>query len=270
MPPAYFLAISGGGDNGAFGSGLLAGWSAAGTRPTFKVVTGTSAGALIAPFAFLGPDYDDVIEQVSTTLRPEHVLDARNALVALLASDGMADSSPLARLVARYVTPELLAAIAREYSKGRFLQISTTDLDAGRGVQWNMGAIAASNAPGALELFRKIMVASTSIPGAVSPVMIDVEAEGRHYQEMHVDGGVSTQVVTYPTRMFDALGKAGVRVDREVRIYVIRNGRPEPEWADTPRTTADIARRAISTLALQMERDGKVRLHAVEQADLVG
>ena len=123
--------------------------------------------------------------------------DRRNVFVGL-ASDGMADSEPLARLIAKYVTPETLAAIAAEYSKGRALQIATTDLDSGRPVIWNMGAIAASQAPGALQLFRKIMIASASIPGVVSPVLFDVEVDGQRYQEMHVDGGVISPDVRLP------------------------------------------------------------------------
>jgi len=197
LPPASLLAISGGGDRGAFAAGLLVGWTASGTRPEFRVVTGISAGALIAPFVFLGPQYDDVLRSVFTSVRSEDVFHRRSLIIGL-ATDGMADSEPLSRLVAEYVTPQILAAVAEEYAKGRALEIGTTDLDAGRPVTWNMGAIAASGAPGALELFRKIMVASTSIPGEVSPVMIDVEADGRHFQEMHVDGGVITQVFLYP------------------------------------------------------------------------
>ncbi len=248
LPAAHVLAISGGGDNGAFGAGLLAGWTASGMRPQFMLVTGVSAGALIAPFAFLGSDYDDVIVKVATSLSAREVFRPRNTLAGLLASDGMADSTPLQNILKRYVTSEVLAAVAREYRKGRYLQISTTDLDSGRAVQWNMGAIAASGAPGALELFRKVMIASTSIPGVVSPVMIDVEARGRHYQEMHVDGGVITQVVTYPTHALDELRNLGVPTNREVHVYVIRNGRVEPEPIRTARSTVSIGNRALSQL----------------------
>jgi predicted acylesterase/phospholipase RssA len=91
----------------------------------------------------------------------------------------MADSKTLSRLVAKHVTPEVLAAIASEYAKGRALQLGTTDLDSGRSVTWSMGAIASSQAPGALDLFRNVMIASMSIPGAVSPVMIDVDVDGK-------------------------------------------------------------------------------------------
>src|SRR5467141_3948971 len=165
-----WLAISGGGSDGAYGAGVLTGWSESGLRPEFKVVTGVSAGALIAPFAFLGPRYDEIVRTVATTAGPNSIFRRRNTLVGL-SSDGMASNEPLTKLIEKYITPEILAAIAREYARGRVLQIGTTDLDAGRAVTWNMGAIASSSAPGAFELFRKIMVASRSIPGAVSPVM---------------------------------------------------------------------------------------------------
>jgi len=248
LPPVYLLGISGGGDDGAFAAGLLAGWSVHGDRPEFKVVTGISAGALIAPFAFLGPRYDDVVRRVATTVNREDIFHTRNSLVGL-ASDGMADSKPLARLLAKYVTPELLAEIAQECGNGRVLQIGTTDLDAGRAVTWNMCAIASSHAPGAPELFGNIMIASASIPGAVSPVMIDVEVDGKHFQEMHVDGGVITQVFLYPSRILPELAKAtGAPLNREVRAYVIRNGKLQPEWSDTRRRTLSVGARAISAL----------------------
>ncbi len=130
IPPMNLLAISGGGDDGTFAAGLLVGWTAHGTRPEFKVVTGISAGALVAPFAFLGTQYDGVIQRIATSLGPNDVFHSRNVLTRL-ASDGMADSKPLSRLVAKHVTPEILATIASEYAKGRVLQIGTTDLDSG-------------------------------------------------------------------------------------------------------------------------------------------
>jgi predicted acylesterase/phospholipase RssA len=161
----------------------------------------------------------------------------------------MSTSAPLRRLIKKYVTPELLAQIAKEYDKGRALEIATTDLDAGRQVIWNMGAIASSSTPGALELFRNIMIASISIPGAVSPVMIDVEVDGKRYQEMHVDGGVIAQLFAYPPRAVAALEMAtGKPLNRSLRVYVIRNGRLDPDWIDTPRRTLAIGRRAIDSL----------------------
>ena len=269
MPPMNFLAISGGGDNGAFAAGVLSGWTASGTRPEFKVVTGISAGALIAPFAFLGPAYDDVIRKVATSLRPRAVFRARNRVTGLL-SDGMASSAPLRQIVAHYVTPELLAEVAREHAKGRALQIATTDLDAGRQVTWDMGAIAARGTPEALELFRNIMIASTSIPGAVSPVMIAVEVGSKHYQEMHVDGGVITQLFAYPSHAMAELEKAtGTPLNRSVHLFVIRNGRLDPEWSATPRRTLSIGGRAISAL-IQAEGVGDVyRIYRTAHQDRV-
>jgi predicted acylesterase/phospholipase RssA len=267
LPPANLLAISGGGDAGVFAAGLLVGWSTQGTRPEFKVVTGVSAGALIAPFAFLGPQYDDVIQRVATSLGRNDVFHPRNALLGL-ASDGMASSEPLARLVARYVTPQILAAVAEQYAKGRVLMIGTTDLDSGRPVTWNMGAIAGSEAPGALELFRRVMIASTSVPGAVSPVMIDVDVEGRHFQEMHVDGGVITQVFLYPPRSLAELQRAtGKPFRRELHVYVIRNGKLEPEWSGTQRRTLSIGARSIRALIQTQGNNDLDRIYHTAQQD---
>jgi Patatin-like phospholipase len=267
MPPAHVLAISGGGDAGAFAAGLLAGWSAHGTRPPFRLVTGVSAGALIAPFAYLGPSYDEVIRTVATSIGPNDVFDRRIALAGL-ASDGMADSRPLAGLVAKYVTTETLAAIAAEYAEGRALQIATTDLDSGRPVIWNMGAIAASQMPGALQLFRKIMVASASIPGVVSPVLFDVEVDGKQYQEMHVDGGVIAQTYVYPRHIFEEWERAtGKPFKREIHVYVVLNGRMLPEWAATKRRTLAIGNRAIRTLVQAQGIGDVARIYATALQD---
>jgi hypothetical protein len=267
LPPASLLAISGGSDAGAFAAGILVGWTAYGNRPEFKVVTGISAGALIAPFAFLGPRYDDLLRRAFTSIRSEDIFHRRNMLVGL-ASDGMADSEPLSRLVAEYITPQILAQVAEEYAKGRVLEIGTTDLDAGRPVTWNMGAIAASDAPGALELFRKIMIASTSIPGEVSPVMIDVDVDGKHFQEMHVDGGVISQVFLYPPRILAEMHRAtGRPYRRELHAYVIRNGRLEPEWSDTERHTVSIGERAIDALIQTQGINDLQRIYQTAQRD---
>jgi predicted acylesterase/phospholipase RssA len=189
LPPVYFLAVSGGGDNGAFGAGLLNGWTETGTRPEFKLVTGVSTGALIAPFAFLGPDHDGTLKRFYTTLAPSDILEMRS-LLAAITSDALADNAPLWQLVENVVDQALLDAIAAEYNdKGRLLLVATVDLDARQSVLWNMTKIAASDDPKALELFRSVMIASAAIPGTFPPVMIDVELDGQAYQEMHVDGG---------------------------------------------------------------------------------
>src|SRR5260370_5399094 len=227
LAPAGFLAISGGGDFGAFGAGLLIGWTEHGQRPEFKLVTGVSAGALIAPFAFLGPTYDDVLRTVCSSLGPRDVYHPRN-LLAAFSSDAFADNSPLAAIIAKYVTRDLLVSVAREYAKGRLLLIGTTNLDSRQPVVWNMGEIASSTDPRALDLFRKLMLASTAIPGIFPPVMIDVEVDGKRYQEMHVDGGVMTQVFLSPPTLVHELNDPTGPYARKQHAYVIRNGRVEP------------------------------------------
>lgn len=247
MPAAQLLAVSGGGDNGAFGAGLLLGWTETGTRPEFKVVTGISTGALIAPFAFLGPAYDQQLREVYTEISPEDVQEPRG-LVDVIFGESAADNAPLRELVARYATTEMLQAIAEEYEKGRLLLIATTNLDAQRPVVWNIGEIAKSAHPGALELFQNVLVASAAIPGAFPPVMLDVEVDGVLHQEMHVDGGAISQVFIYPPSVNIEETSEALGVQRERILYVIRNARLDPEWAEVERRTLNIAGRAIATL----------------------
>ena len=270
LPPINFLAVSGGGDDGAFGAGLLVGWTETGTRPEFKGVTGISTGALIAPFAFLGPEEDDTLREVYTMIGPANILKPRG-LLAAITDDGMADNSPLLELISRHVNAEFLARIAREYQeKGRLLLIGTTNLDARRPVIWNMGAIAvaARDNPKALDLFRKILLASAAIPGAFPPTMIDVEANGRPYQEMHVDGGAMAQVFLYPPRMFDLIRQQGSKVPPRARnVYVIRNARLDPNWAVVERSTLSIVGRAISSLIQTQGLGDLYRIYLTAQQD---
>lgn len=247
LPPADFLAISGGGQNGAFTAGLLCGWTAAGDRPTFKVVTGISTGALIAPFAFLGPEYDETLRRTYTQVRTSDILTPRNMLAAVF-NDALADNRPLWRLLESLVDQKLVDAIAAEHAKGRVLVIGTTNLDARRAVIWNITAIAASGHPRALELIRSIMIASAAIPAAFPPVFIEVEAAGKTYHEMHVDGGAMTQVFLYPPSLKLKDESAAAGITRTRRAYVIRNARLDPEWAQTERRTLKIAARAIDAL----------------------
>ena len=172
IPKTYGLTLSGGGDNGAFGAGLLVGWSKHGDRPPFKLVTGVSTGALIAPFAFLGSKYDDRLRDVYTTLDKSKVYRERLLPVAAIAQDALSDTDPLYYTISSYLDEQLLSEIAAEYQKGRLLVIQTTDLDAGRPVLWNIGAIAASGHPEALNLIRKILLASAAIPAAFPRGMV--------------------------------------------------------------------------------------------------
>jgi len=261
--PTTFLAVSGGGSNGAFGAGLLCGWTDAGTRPEFTVVTGISTGALIAPFAFLGPAYDEQLRKSFTDVTTKDILKKRSLLKGLF-SDAMADNAPLARMISRQFDEAVLEEIASEYEKkGRVLLIGTTNLDAERGVVWNMGAIAASDHPRKLELFQQIVLASTAIPAIFPPVMLDVEVDGRQHHEMHVDGGTVREVFLYPPSFVAPVHRGGV--DRELRAYIIRNSQVGPRWKNVERRTLGIAQRAIESL---VETQGVGNLYEIYVAAL--
>jgi hypothetical protein len=266
LPSLELLAISGGGDKGAFGAGLLTGWTASGMRPSFKAVTGVSTGALIAPFAFLGPEYDKVLEEVYTTISPEDVARPRS-IIAAIQNDGMADNEPLWALISKYVDERLLAAIAAEHEKGRILLIGTTDLDARQPVVWNVGNIATSGSSGALELFRSILLASAAIPGAFPPTLVNVDVDGKRYQEMHVDGGASAQVFLYPPSLTQVAARMGEGMVRRGSVYVIRNAALAPTWVPVERRTIDIAARAIDSLITTQGFGDLYRIYATTQQD---
>jgi hypothetical protein len=263
---ADYLAISGGGSNGAFGAGLLVGWTATGKRPRFEVVTGISTGALSAPFAFLGPKYDGDLTRMYTSIDTRDIMVKKGVLQGLM-GDSMADNAPLRKLVARYVTPQLLADIAAENAKGRRLFIGTTNIDAQRPVVWDMTAIAASDNPEKLPLFREILVASAAIPGVFPPEMIKVTADGKLFDEMHVDGGTATQVFLMPggnsLRDVDkALGQS-----RSRSVYIIRNGSFAPQYKKMEASTLAIASRSIDTLILNQGIGDVYRMYTDAKRD---
>jgi Patatin-like phospholipase len=266
LPPASYLAISGGGDDGAYGAGFLNGWSQTGTRPQFKLVTGISTGALTAPFAFLGKDYDPELKLLYTSVSQKDILAKRNLYSAVF-GDAMADTTPLYRLIKKYVTQEMLNQIAMEYEKGRLLFIGTTNLDAERPVVWNITKIAASHSAGSLELVHKILRASAAIPGAFPPVMINVQVNGRSYTEMHVDGSVAAQVFVYwaGVRLKDLAAANGAQ--RERKVYILRNARLDPEWSSVKRQTLPITFKAIAGLLEYQGLDDLYRIFAVCQRD---
>ena len=266
LPPANFLAVSGGGDNGAFAAGLLVGWTASGTRPGFNLVTGISTGALIAPFAFLGPAYDPQLRAVYTTIGPRDVYEQRPLLKALF-SESLFDTTPLFLLISRYVDANMMAAIAEEYRKGRLLMIATTDLDVGRPVIWNIGAIAASGRPEAEDLVHKILLASAAMPGFFPPVLFDVEVGGRHYQEMHVDGGAVAQTFLYPPQIGILVNLREGRFARERHAYIIRSGRLDPEWASVDRRLMSISSWAIATMIHYSGYNDVLRIYSTTQRD---
>jgi len=245
--PLTLLAISGGGSDGAFTSGLLNGWSASGTRPEFSFVTGISTGALVAPFAYLGSDYDDKLKEVYTTITTDDILIVRG-LGGIFAEDAFADTAPLRAMIAKYIDGEVMQEIADEYRKGRFLLIGTSNLDAERPVVWNIGEIAMSGAPGALDLIRNVMLASASIPVAFPPQMIQVEADGELYDEMHVDGGVTRQSFLFSFHVDDEALTKRLGAVGQTRAFVIRNARLAPQWKTVDRSIVDISGRTVDSL----------------------
>lgn len=242
-----YLAISGGGPNGAFGAGLFAGWTASGTRPEFTMVTGISTGALTAPFAFLGSDYDDTLKEVYTTTSTKDIIEERNILSALF-SDSMADTAPLKLLIAKYVTSDVVSAIGREHQRGRRLLVGTVNLNAGRSVIWNIGAIASSNHPHKLDLIHDILRASAAIPIAFPPVAINVEKNGGQYEELHVDGGTGSQVFVYPASVDWRLITKKLKAQGKPMVYVIRNSFVGPDYQSIDRSMLPIGLRSIDSL----------------------
>jgi predicted patatin/cPLA2 family phospholipase len=243
-----FLTVSGGGSDGAFGAGLLVGWSATGTRPEFELVTGVSTGALIAPFAFLGKQYDPILKEMYTTYSTDAFLKKR-PVKGLLGGSSLASNKPLAGLIAKYVDQKFMAEIAAAHRTGRRLLIGTTNLDAQRPVTWDMGKIATSGNPEALHLFRNVLLASAAIPGVFPPVFIKVQADGKTYDEMHVDGGTTNQVFLLPNQLMVAkVVERKTRFNPRRRVYVIRNGRVGPEHKAVRVGTLSIASRSVSTM----------------------
>jgi hypothetical protein len=265
------LALSGGGANGAFGAGFLNGWTTTGKRPVFKFVTGVSTGALMAPFAFLGPSYDNALREFYTTTasRDIFLVGSLFTLVArVLSGEALADTGPLAALIEQHVDAELLRRVSEAHARGRRLYIGTVDLDAQRFVVWNMGAIASSGSPDALALFRKVMLASASIPIAFPPVYFDVEADGLTYDEMHVDGGVGARVFTAaglfrPSIVQRRGGLGGVEAREDV--FVIHNGQLISAPRPTRRTVLGIAMRVLDASNQSAVNGDLWRIHAVAQ-----
>jgi predicted acylesterase/phospholipase RssA len=261
------LSISGGGADGAFGAGLLAGWTQHGSRPKFDFVSGVSTGAMTAPLAFLGAKYDSKLREAYTTLSTDDVATPQAFAAVLGLASSLASTKPLEDLIARFLTAEMMAEIAEEHRKGRILMIGTTNLEAQRSVIWDLTAIAASSRPESLALMRRVILASAAIPGAFPPVDIKVVADGKPYHEMHVDGGVTRQVFLYPPGHLPAeLDKAlGWKVQR--RLFVIRNAKLSPEFKHTPDKLIPIATRSISTLIKTQGIGDLYQIHTLAKRD---
>ena len=272
-PEMNFLALSGGGGDGAFGAGFLCGWTAAGTRPRFKLVTGISTGALIAPFAFLGPEYDARLKEAFTTISDKDIY--TSAQLGEAGADTWQDRrggqlrKPLAELLERLIDENMLRAIAAEHNKGRRLLVGTTQLDAQRQVIWNMGAIAASGHPDALKLFRQVLRASASIPVAFNPVYIKVKAAGQEYDEMHVDGGVRAEVMLYEEAIsfFPTRKKLGPLTPSPLQALHHPQCPVSPEYESIKPHIWAIGSRAITSLTKYQGVGDLYRIYVLAQRD---
>ena len=234
--PGPWLTLSSGGSDGAFGAGLLNGLSASGKRPDYAVVIGVSTGALIAPFAFAGPRYDTALRDAFTKITSADVFEIGGTPESFL------DTWPLKDLIAKQVTPALIADVAAQYRAGRRLFIVTTNLDSERSMVWNMGAIAAHGGEQAIKLFRTVLLASSSIPGAFPPVFIDVESNGKHFSEMHVDGGVGGQFFVAPAGLMAATSDYRLPA---TALYVLVDSGLQPDFDRVERTTAQILAQSV-------------------------
>ena len=251
------LVLSGGGAGGAFGAGALVGLSRRQERPQYDVVTGVSTGALIAPFAFLGSEWDSQLTEAFTNGQGEQM--SVHGLLALPLGASRR-SAALTALVDRYVTPDLIRAVAREAGNGRLLWVATTDLDKEETVIWDLGAIAMRGGEPARKLFRDVVVASASIPGVFEPVLIHVQLGGRLYDEMHVDGNVSASLFIAPAAAYFAL--LDQRSLNGARVYVLING----QIIDAPETTPFKLRPIVArTFSVALKHMSRAQVVAVDQ-----
>jgi len=245
-PPTY-LALSGGGSNGAYGAGFLKGWSESGERPELFIVSGISTGALIAPYAFLGSDYDDDLERLYTSMATSD-LAAPKSLIRGALSGSFFDTRRLKDLLRWEIDEHMILEIAREYQRGRRLLIGTTNLDAQRPVIWNIGAIAQVGTREANQLIRDIMLASASIPGVFPPVRINVKVGEQVYDELHVDGGVTTQVFIYPSQIDLSKAAVDLGISGDQTMYVIRNGYLDARWSEVNLKLSSILLSSVDTI----------------------
>lgn len=249
-PVMSYLALSGGAYDGAFGAGLLKGWTHSGQRPQFALVSGVSTGALIAPFAFVGSSEDSRVETLFTKTNSEGIFVSgiMTLLKGILGGLSVTQTTPLEAMIKRNVTPAVMQAIAKRHQEGNRLYIATTNIEARRSVIWDIGTIASSGKPQALSLIHKIMLASSSVPGLFNPVFFDVTAGGKTYQEIHVDGGVTSNVFLYPLKFRQGSADAFKQYGLKRRLYVVRNNKIKPDYVAFNPNIYSLTRSALETL----------------------
>ncbi|MCW2306081.1 patatin-like phospholipase family protein [Rhodobium gokarnense] len=263
---ANYLVLSGGGGDGAFGAGFLTGWTEAGTRPEFDIVTGISIGALVAPYAFIGSSEDPELQGMFAGF-DGYDFYAKENIQKVIVGEVQSDDNPLRRDVEKRVTDELLDAVAAEYARGRLLFVGTTNLDAQRTVMWNLGAIAASNRPDRRELFVDVLLAAASIPVVLPAVPITVKAGNASYVELHVDAGTQTEAFFAPPQVSMRDVDRALGRERRHNLYIIRNDKLAPEYSAIENEPFDIARRSLSTLLKAHAVADLYRIYTIAQRD---
>jgi hypothetical protein len=252
--PYRILALSGGGSRGAYGAGVLSGWTTAGSRPEFDVVTGISTGALQATAAFLGSDYDEALNAFNNVSNDDIFRSAGTA--ALFTQESIYDTAPLRAMLAGLLDNKTIDAVAARYLKGSHLFIGTTNLDANVFTVWNMGRIAASKRPDRYQVYRDVVLASASFPVAFPPVYFPVTTEqGDTYYQMHVDGGARESIFVYVflAELEQQLQELGLDWDEDIgpQIYLLNNGQlfTDHTYQPVPADTFSIALRSIESLS---------------------
>jgi len=271
QPILCVLVLSGGGGLGAYGAGVLNGWSEAGTRPNFKIVTGVSTGALLAPFAFLGEEWDAKLADAFLSIESDADILRRRGLFGVLRNDAAADTTPLAEHIAKFIDADVVEAIAAEYNKGRRLYIGTTNMDTQTFIVWNLGRIASVGGPRALELMRQLLLASASVPIAMPPVMLSVTSGEERFDEMHADGGIQAQffvplvAIDLPKAIQQA-NESGFPYQPSPRMFIIRNSKFKPVKENVDRNLVKVATRAIESMVQSMGRSDLNQIYAITQA----
>lgn len=257
------LLISGGGLRGQYGAGVLAGWSESGRRPVFDIVTGVSVGALMAPFVFLGSDYDQLLLQSASDAID--VFKSRRARPQPLRSGSPYVGREFARLLEERLTPALIDAVAREYLQGRRLFVGSTNLDGRSFAIWDLGMIAASDRPNRYQVFRRAILASASVPLLFPPVMFDLHTEQGSFQQMHIDGGIIHNVflADYDTDWMQVMEQLSLQFDAFASdIYVIHNGHltPGPRQPPIKNSMFPVLGAALKSLFTQNAENGIYKL----------
>ena len=261
-----YLALSGGGGDGAYGAGFLKGLAETGRRPEFTIVSGVSTGALMAPFVFLGPSYDATLQSLYTSDFGASLVKDVNVLNGLF-GNSLVDSDKLGRLIARYIDDSILQKIAAEHRRGRRLLIATTNLDTQRSDVWDMGAIATSGTPNALALFRQVLAASASVPGLFPPRLVEVSADGQSFKEMHVDGGTLRQLYVAPDEVIYGNESGGTGIKD---LYILVNNKIDPTFTVVEDAAVAVGARSLATILKREGRNNVMSAYAYAMRNHIG